>query len=104
MLDVPASAVLLAVYLALGIFHAVCFFRFSKKTFLPQAMVMGFCFSRVVTMALRIAWTTNVTSKNLSIAASIFINAGVLLIVLALSATYPRFIARQLLIGSIWSI
>ena len=44
-------------------------------------MVMGFCFSRVVTMALRIAWTENLQNKNLAIAASVFINAGVLLLV-----------------------
>ena len=79
--DIPADAVLLVVYLCLGIFHAVCFFRLSKKTFVPQAMVMGFCFSRVVTMALRMAWANNVTNKNLAIASNVFINAGVLLIV-----------------------
>lgn len=44
-------------------------------------MVMGFCFSRVVTMSLRMAWTTNITNKNLAIAANVFVNAGVLLIV-----------------------
>jgi hypothetical protein len=32
-------------------------------------------------MILRIAWTTHVTNKNLAIAASVFINAGVMLIV-----------------------
>jgi hypothetical protein len=80
-IDVPAAAVLLIVYLGLGIIHAVFFFRLSKRTFVPQAMVMGFCFSRVVTESLRIAWTTHVSNKNLAIAASVFINAGVLLLV-----------------------
>jgi hypothetical protein len=69
------------VYLGLGIVHAIFFFKVSKKTFVPQAMTMGFCFARVTTMALRIAWTTHVTNKNLAIAASVFVNAGVLLIV-----------------------
>ena len=81
LVDVPAAAVLLVVYLGLGIFHAYCFFKLSKKTFVPQAMIMGFCFSRVVTMSLRIAWTEHLTNKNLAIAASVFINAGVLLLV-----------------------
>jgi hypothetical protein len=69
------------VYLGLGLVHAFFFFRLSKKTFVPQAMVMGFCFSRVVSMSLRIAWSTNLTNKNIAIAASVFVNAGVLLLV-----------------------
>jgi len=83
--DIPAAAVLLVVYLGLGIAHAILFFKLSKKTFIPQAMVMGFCFSRVITMCLRIAWTTNITNKNLAIAANVFVNAGVLLIVYLLN-------------------
>lgn len=78
--DIPVSSVLLVVYLGLGIVHAIFFFKLSKKTFIPGAMVMGFCFSRVVTMCLRIAWTANVTIKNLAIAANVFVNGGVLLI------------------------
>jgi protein-S-isoprenylcysteine O-methyltransferase Ste14 len=72
---------LLVVYLGLGIVHAVFFVKLSKRTFIPQAMVMGFCFSRIVTMALRISWTENTANKNLAIAANVFVNAGVLLIV-----------------------
>ena len=79
--DVLSAAVLPVVYLTLGITHAVFFFRLSKKRFIPQAMVMGFCFSRVVTMCLRISWTTNICNKNIAIAANVFVIAGVLLIV-----------------------
>jgi hypothetical protein len=79
--DIPAAAVLLVVYLGLGLVHAFFFFRLSKRTFVPQAMVMGFCFSRVVSMSLRIAWSTNLTNKNIAIASSVFISAGVLLLV-----------------------
>jgi hypothetical protein len=86
-LDIPAAAVLLVVYLGLGLVHAYFFFKLSNKTFIPQAMVMGFCFSRVVTMSLRLAWTDNVTNKNLAIAATVFINAGVLLIVISSNST-----------------
>jgi len=71
----------MAVYLGLGITHAIFFFRLSKKTFVPQAMVMGFCFSRVVSLSLRIAWTVDATDKNVAIAANVFVNAGVLLLV-----------------------
>ena len=83
-LDIPASAVLLMVYLCLGIVHGTFFFKVSKRTFIPHAITMGFCFSRVVTMALRIAWATQVTNKNVAIAANVFLSAGVLLIVLPL--------------------
>jgi hypothetical protein len=86
--------VLLVVYLGLGIFHAYCFFKLSKKTFVPQAMTMGFCFSRVVSLSLRMAWTEHVTNKNLAIAASVFINAGVLLLVL--SPVRPRLTLQYL--------
>ena len=48
---------------------------------MPQAMVMGFCFSRVVSLSLRIAWTVDATDKNVAIAANVFVNAGVLLLV-----------------------
>lgn len=81
----------MAVYLALGITHAIFFFRLSKRTFIPQAMVMGFCFSRVASLALRMAWTTHVTDKNVAIAANVFINAGVLLLVRSL---FHRFLSR----------
>ena len=86
---------LLVVYIGLGIVHAVFFFKLSKKTFAPQAMVMGFCFSRVATMALRIAWTENLTNKNLAIAANVFINAGVLLIVTTPILTKLMKVRRQ---------
>jgi hypothetical protein len=81
----------MAVYLALGLTHAIFFFRLSKRTFIPQAMVMGFCFSRVASLALRIAWTTHVTDKNVAIAANVFINAGVLLLVRSL---FHAFLSR----------
>jgi hypothetical protein len=35
----------------------------------------------VVSMSLRIAWSTNLTNKNIAIASSVFISAGVLLLV-----------------------
>jgi hypothetical protein len=79
--DVPASAVLLVLYLGLGLHHAYCFFKLSSRTFVPQAMVMGFCYSRVVTMAMRIVWTENLDNKSIAIAANVFINAGLLIIV-----------------------
>jgi hypothetical protein len=90
--DIPASAVLLVVYLALAVVHGYFFFVKSKKTFVPQAMTMGFCISRVVSMSLRIAWTADVTNKNIAIASNIFLNAGVLLLYIVNMALTHRFI------------
>jgi hypothetical protein len=90
--DIPASAVLLVVYLALAVVHGYLFFVKSKKTFIPQAMTMGFCISRVVSMSLRIAWTANVTNKNIAIASNIFLNAGVLLLYIVNMLLTHRFI------------
>jgi hypothetical protein len=90
--DIPASAVLLVVYLVLAVVHGYFFFVKSKKTFIPQAMTMGFCISRVVSMSLRIAWTANVTNKNIAIASNIFLNAGVLLLYIVNMLLTHRFV------------
>jgi hypothetical protein len=91
-IDIPASAVLLVVYLGLAIIHGYFFFVKSKRTFVPQAMIMGFCIARVISMSLRIAWTVDVTSKNIAIASNIFLNAGVLLLYIVNMLLAHRFI------------
>lgn len=60
--------------------------------------MFGFCMARIVSCVLRIAWTTRIQNARLAIAASIFLNLGVMVvyavvIVLAsrvLRATQPR--------------
>lgn len=60
--------------------------------------MFGFCMARIVSCVLRIAWTTRIENARLAIAASIFLNLGVMIVyavvlVLAsriLRATQPR--------------
>ena len=51
--------------------------------FLISGMLFGFCMSRIVTMVVRIAWTTRVTNARLAIAANVFVAAGVVLLFVA---------------------
>jgi len=90
--DIPASAVLLGVYLCLAVVHGYYFVRVSKRTFIPQVLTMAFCYARVVTLSLRIAWTAHVTNKNLAIAANVFTNAGILLLVSPPKDLFPECI------------
>lgn len=78
--DLPASIVLLCLYLlcAIGMIFRL---RQSHMKFRVGAFLIGLCMSRVVTFSLRAAWAENPTNKNLAIAATVFLNAGVILLV-----------------------
>lgn len=43
-------------------------------------MIFGFCMARISTLVLRIAWSTRHQNQGLAIAASILVNAGILII------------------------
>ncbi|KAG9755167.1 hypothetical protein KCU59_g135, partial [Aureobasidium melanogenum] len=70
----------------------------SGHKFLASWAMFGFCMARIVSCVLRIAWTTRIQNARLAIAASIFLNLGVMVVyavvlVLAsriLRATQPR--------------
>ena len=72
--------------------------RRKGHKFLASWAMFGFCMARIVSCVLRIAWTTRIHNARLAIAASIFLNLGVMVVyavvlVLAsriLRATQPR--------------
>jgi hypothetical protein len=81
-LDVPICAVFLALFIAGAACHMTLFRRNLARghKFIPSAMTFGFCMSRIVANAIRIAWACHPTNIRLAIAAQIFVAAGVLLL------------------------
>ncbi|KAJ5535904.1 hypothetical protein N7513_009090 [Penicillium frequentans] len=80
--DVPVCAVFLVLYICFAATNMTIFQLNRRKghKFIPSAMMFGFCMSRLITMALRIAWSQHPTNVRLALAAQIFVNAGVLII------------------------
>jgi hypothetical protein len=80
--DIPISAVLLALFLGLAIANMTILQRNRRRNhrFHLNGLLFGFCMARVATLVLRIAWTTRPRSVRLAIAATIFLNAGILIV------------------------
>lgn len=80
--DIPALAVLMAIYVAFAATNMAIFQvnRRHGRLFIPSVLLFGFCMSRILTCILRIVWATNLTNADLAIAAGIFINAGILIL------------------------
>ena len=80
--DVPVSGFFIAVFACLAIIH-MTIFQINKRRnrfFVFSGVVFGFCMSRIVTFAMRIAWAKNPHSVGVAIAAQVFISAGVVLL------------------------
>lgn len=56
--------------------------RRRAHKFVFSALLFGFCMARITTLALRIAWASYPSSVNVAIAAGIFVQAGVVLLLL----------------------
>ncbi|CAI7570377.1 unnamed protein product [Penicillium bialowiezense] len=103
-LDVPICAVFLALFLIGAVCHMTLFRRNLARghKFIPSAMTFGFCMSRIVANAIRIAWACHVTNISLAIAAQIFVAAGVLLLFI-LNLLYAQRMFRAVYPGLGWS-
>ncbi|ETI20155.1 hypothetical protein G647_08189 [Cladophialophora carrionii CBS 160.54] len=98
--DVPTDAVFIFLYICFAAANMTIFQINRRKghKFLPSAALFGFCMARIATLSLRIAWATTPHNVRLAIAASIFVNAGILIVyvinlILAqriLRATHPE--------------
>lgn len=98
--DVPVDAVFIVLYVCFAVANMTIFQLNQRKghKFLPSAALFGFCMARIVTLSLRISWATTPHNVRLAIAASIFVNAGILIVyvinlILAqriLRATHPE--------------
>lgn len=80
--DVPIDAVFIALFVTLAASHMTLFQLNNRKQhkFLFSAMMFGFSMSRIVANILRIVWATQPSNTSVSLAASIFNNAGILLV------------------------
>ena len=81
-LDDPICACLLLLYVAAAATNMTIFQinRRRDHKFLFSALLFGFCMARITTLVLRIAWASRPANVNLAIAATIFVNAGVLVL------------------------
>ncbi|CAN8102359.1 unnamed protein product [Discula destructiva] len=80
--DNPICAVLLLFYVAAAATN-MTIFQINRKRdhkFVFSALLFGFCMARIATLSLRIAWGSHPRNVRLAIAASIFVQAGVLLL------------------------
>jgi Protein of unknown function (DUF3112) len=80
--DIPISAVFLALFLVAAASH-MTILQVNKKRghkFIMSGLMFGFCMARVATMVMRIVWATRPTNVRVAIAAQIFTSAGVLLL------------------------
>ncbi|KAG7286810.1 hypothetical protein NEMBOFW57_009127 [Staphylotrichum longicolle] len=80
--DIPVSAVLLALF-ALGAITHITLFRLSLRRgrkFIFSLLLMGFCFTRIAALSLRIVWARNPTNANIALAANILVAAGVIIL------------------------
>ncbi|KAI0482071.1 hypothetical protein GGR56DRAFT_618351 [Xylariaceae sp. FL0804] len=100
--DIPVCAALIVVYVAFAATN-MTIFQLNRRRghkFVMSGMLFGFCMSRIVSLVLRIAWATRQANVRLSIAATIFVNAGVLLLYIVNLIFAQRLLrARQPALG-----
>lgn len=80
--DIPICAVLMAIYIGFAVVNMTILqinLRRGHK-FIISGALFGFCMARITTLALRIVWATRQRSIQIAIAASILVNAGILLV------------------------
>ncbi|OJJ44968.1 hypothetical protein ASPZODRAFT_153292 [Penicilliopsis zonata CBS 506.65] len=81
-LDVPICAVFILLFIGGAVSHMTLFRRNMARDhkFIPSAVTFGFCMSRIIANAMRIAWACQPHSVSLGIAATIFVNAAIVLL------------------------
>ena len=95
--DIPICAVLLVIYLAMAVANLVTLKAGQKQTgqiFIPSGMQIGLCMSRLVSLCLRIAWAKHVGDRDVAIAASIFVLAGVIVLEIVNMILFFRLLVR----------
>jgi Protein of unknown function (DUF3112) len=83
-LDVPVTAVFLFLFAVLAAVHMTILQVNMKRShkFLASGALFGFCMARITTCIMRIVWATRTDSIPIAIAANIFVNAGVIIIII----------------------
>lgn len=102
--DVPICAVLIGIF-AIGAAGHMALFRINLSRghkFIPSAATFGFCMTRIMANVLRIAWAYKHSNVSLSIAAQIFVAAGVVILFI-LNLLYAQRILRAVCPAVGWS-
>ncbi|RYP37578.1 hypothetical protein DL767_002886 [Monosporascus sp. MG133] len=83
--DVVISAIFIALFLGLAAANMMILLANKRRRhrFPISGMLYGLCMARVTTLTLRIAWATAPRNTRLGLAASIFVNCGVVLLYVA---------------------
>ncbi|KAK9491632.1 hypothetical protein V1508DRAFT_421474 [Lipomyces doorenjongii] len=80
--DIAGSVVCIVCFFVLAVTNMTIFRRNLARghKFVPSGAMFGLCMARIVTFSMRLAYTTHPSNVNISIAASIFIAAGVVIL------------------------
>ncbi|KAI1326215.1 hypothetical protein F5Y16DRAFT_375592 [Xylariaceae sp. FL0255] len=80
--DIPISAVFLVIYLGFAVTNMTIFQLNNRRQhkFVFSGLLFGFCMSRIVAFTLRIVWAKYRNNVSLALAATVFVNAGVLIL------------------------
>lgn len=80
--DIPICAVLIAVFILLAASHMTLLQQNRRRghKFIFNGMLFGFAMSRIAANTLRLVWATRPTNADVSLVASVFLNAGIVLI------------------------
>lgn len=81
-LDVPITAVFIAIFICLAATH-MTILQVNRKRghkFILSGLLFGFCMTRIVASTMRIVWSTRPKNIRIAIAAQVFVAAGVLLL------------------------
>ncbi|KAK9237524.1 hypothetical protein V1525DRAFT_403843 [Lipomyces kononenkoae] len=80
--DIAGCVVCIVCFVVLAVTNMTIFRRNLARghKFIPSAAMFGLCMARIVTFSMRLASTTHPTNLNVSIAASIFVAAGVVVL------------------------
>ncbi|KAL4984087.1 hypothetical protein BDW68DRAFT_23795 [Aspergillus falconensis] len=80
--DTVICAIFLAIYIGFAVTNMTILQKNNRREhkFVLSGMLFGFCMARITTLVLRIVWANRQHNVRISIAANIFVNAGVLLV------------------------
>lgn len=81
-LDVPVCGVFIGLFVALAAAHMTLFQRNKRRghKFVFNGLLFGFAMSRILANVMRLVWATQPTNIDVSLVASVFLNAGILLV------------------------
>jgi len=80
--DIPVCAVLIAMFVILAASHMTILQRNRRSghKFIFNGLCFGFAMSRIAANVLRLVWATRPTNADVALVASVFLNAGIVLV------------------------